>query len=177
MQIRPFEDEDTDGVRQLLDAAFGGVTESRIVRALRAADADVLELVAVDHGRVVGEIMFSPVTGRTAAGTEIYGIGLGPVAVAADVRERGIASALIEHGLTYLRQLGVPFCVLLGEPGFYQRFGFEPARTTHWFWDADPEAKYGDAFQLLSLSQSPLDVTHVTIAYHAAFAPEEGAAD
>lgn len=172
MQIRPFEDDDTDGVRHLLDAAFDGVEESRIVRALRAADADVLELVAVDHGRVVGEIMFSPVIGQTVAGTEIYGIGLGPVAVAEDVRQRGIASALIEHGLTYLRQLGVPFCVLLGEPGFYKRFGFEPARARHWFWEADPDAKYGDAFQLLSLSDSPLDVSNVTISYHAAFAPE-----
>lgn len=174
MQIRPFEDEDTDGVRQLLDAAFDGVTESQIVRALRAADADVLELVAVDHGRVVGEIMFSPVTGQTASGTEVYGIGLGPVAVAEDARLRGIASALIEHGLTYLRQLGVPFCVLLGEPKFYARFGFSPARASQWFWDADPDAKYGDAFQILSLSGSPMDLANVTISYHAAFTPDEG---
>lgn len=173
MQIRAFDEDETDGVRQLLDAAFDGVAESRIVRALRAADADTLELIAEDHGRIVGEIMFSPVTGRTASGTELYGIGLGPVAVAPDVQKRGIGSALIEHGLEYLKKLGVPFCVLLGDPAYYKRFGFTPARNINWFWEADPEAKYGDAFQLLSLSGAPIDVTGVTISYHAAFAAGE----
>ena len=135
MQIRPFDEDDTDGVRQLLDAAFGGVTESRIVRTLRAADADSLELIAEDHGRIVGEIIFSPVTGRTASGTELFGIGLGPVAVEPEFHKRGIGSALIEHGLDYMRKLGAPFCVLLGDPAYYARFGFEPAWAHGWFWD------------------------------------------
>jgi putative acetyltransferase len=37
---------------------------------------------------------------------------------------KGIGRALIEAGLLTLRELGAEGCVLLGNPKFYERFGF-----------------------------------------------------
>lgn len=139
MQLRAFEADDEAGVDALLKAAFPGPGEARLVTALRAADADTLELVAVDHGSVVGSIMFSPVTARPGSGDDdLFGVGLGPVAVVPEHQARGIGVALIEAGLTYLTTLGVPWCVLLGDPDYYKRFDFVPAATWNWSWAGDP---------------------------------------
>ena len=104
MQIRPFEPADTEAVRRMLDTAFGRETEHLIVTALRAADADTLELVADSDGQIVGGIMFSPATGRTADGEEVFGLALGPVAVLPDFERRGIGSALLRRGIAELER-------------------------------------------------------------------------
>lgn len=40
---------------------------------------------------------------------------------------QGIGSQLVRHGLAYLHRSGCPFVIVLGHPGYYPRFGFEPA--------------------------------------------------
>lgn len=169
MQIRPFEPADTEAVRRMLDTAFGRETEHLIVTALRAADADTLELVADSDGQIVGGIMFSPATGRTADGEEVFGLALGPVAVLPDFERRGIGSALIESGLAFIRQLGVPFCMLLGSPDFYQRFDFRPASVHGWRWEGDSGGQAGDAFQLCVFNAEALPDVAVEACFHPAF--------
>ena len=96
-------------------------TEADIVERLRAGDALALSLVAEDQDRIVGHIAFSPVT----IDDERRGwFGLAPVAVLPDHQGKGIGVALIEAGLAQLRATGARGCVLLGEPAYYQRFGF-----------------------------------------------------
>lgn len=51
-------------------------------------------------------------------------LGLGPVSVAPDLQGRGIGSALIQEGLSQVRASGAKGCVVLGDPGYYLRFGF-----------------------------------------------------
>lgn len=169
MQVRPFEPDDAEAVRNLLKTAFKGDAEVRIAEALRADGADTLELVAEIDGRIVGEILFSPVTGQLATGDEVYGIGLGPVAVLPEFERQGIASLLIENGLAFVGQLGAPFCILLGAPEFYHRFGFQPGRSLKWCWEKDPDFNFGDAFQVLPLGEAPLPAGPVVTAYHTAF--------
>ncbi|WP_300532320.1 N-acetyltransferase [Maricaulis sp.] len=169
MQIRPFDADDTAAVSHVLDAAFGRSVERQIVIALRAADADTLELVAELDGRVIGEIMFSPASGHTAAGEEVFGLALGPVAVLPEFAKRGIGSALIEAGLGFIRQLGVPFCILLADPDFYQRFGFQPASRNQWIWDGDTEGKFTEAFQIRVFQPDALPDMQVTASFHPAF--------
>lgn len=170
MQIRSCDPGDHAGVDALLKAAFPAPDEARLVVTLRAADADTLELVAEDHGRIAGEVMFSPVTAIAANGSQSYGIGLGPVAVLPEQQRRGIGSALIEAGLDYLRTLGVPWCVVLGDPGYYARFGFVPAADRGWTCAADPEGKYENAFQLLVLGGGePAAAGPSRLHYHPAF--------
>ena len=42
-------------------------------------------------------------------------------------QDRGIGTALVEAGLVELRALGALGCVLVGDPGYYGRFGFHAA--------------------------------------------------
>ena len=72
----------------------------------------------------------------------------------------GIGSRLIEAGLTQLQTLSAHGCVVLGEPEYYQRFGFkaEPSLVL-----ADVPAEY---FMALSFHG---DIPSGNVAYHAAF--------
>jgi putative acetyltransferase len=120
--VRDEQPADLTAIRAVNDAAFDQPLEGRIVDALRAHGAVRLSLVAEVEGRVVGHILFSPVT---SAGAE--GLGLGPMAVTPDWQRRGVGGALIEAALVRLRAAGCPFVVVLGHHEYYTRFGFVPA--------------------------------------------------
>lgn len=96
-------------------------TEQYIIDALRAAGALTVSLVAEVEGKVAGHVAFSPVTVSDGA-TAWY--GLGPVSVLPDYQRQGIGKVLIEKGLARLKILGAKGCVLVGDPGYYRRFGF-----------------------------------------------------
>jgi putative acetyltransferase len=70
---------------------------------LRAAGALTISLVAEIDGQVVGHIAFSPVTVSDGA-TGWY--GLGPVSVLPDYQKQGIEKALINEGLSSLKDMG-----------------------------------------------------------------------
>lgn len=97
-------------------------TEAFIVDALRNAGALTLSLVAEDAGVLVGHVGLSPVT--VADGSTGW-YGLGPVSVLPSHQGRGIGSALVRDALARLRAMGASGCVLVGEPAYYGRFGFE----------------------------------------------------
>lgn len=125
--IRREEPHDIAAIRALAAAAFAGVrhsdgSEPRVIDALRAAGELALSLVAEEDGQMVGHVAFSPVA---ISDGSMNWFGLGPVSVAPRCQRRGIGSALIERGIADLREAGARGVVLLGEPGYYCRFGFE----------------------------------------------------
>ncbi|MBN2117608.1 MAG: N-acetyltransferase [Anaerolineales bacterium] len=126
-KIRKEEAKDIAQVQAILRAAFPTDEESRLVEALRANGKAVISLVAVRVEHVLGHILFSPVS--TTPPGEAKGIGLAPVAVHPDVQSQGIGSRLIRTGLRLCEELGYDYCVVLGDPKYYQRFGFEKAST------------------------------------------------
>ena len=148
MQIRPADTGDHAGIDALLRAAFPTDAEARLVTALRAADADSLELISEDHGEIIGMVMFSPVEAKGAGKPPVIGLGLAPLAVTETRRGQGIGSALVETALDFLTALSPPVFAVLGDPKYYARFGFEPASHHGWRWDADVEDSVGDAFQI-----------------------------
>ncbi|CAM3681339.1 GNAT family N-acetyltransferase [Parendozoicomonas haliclonae] len=96
-------------------------TEHLIVNRLRESGNLTLSLIAEDETGVVGHIAFSPVA---IAGKSSKWLGLGPVSVIPNRQKEGIGSQLINEGLAQLKEAGVEGIVLLGEPDYYQRFGF-----------------------------------------------------
>lgn len=160
--IRPERPADMLIIRQLTDAAFKGAdyssgTEGAIIGALRAADALSVSLVATIDEAVVGHVAFSAVT---IDGADIGWFGLGPVSVQPDLQAKGIGGALIREGLKRLRSAGAKGCIVLGDPTYYRRFGFEhdPALT----YDGAPP----EYFMRLSLDGSKVSGA---AAYHPAF--------
>jgi putative acetyltransferase len=125
--IRNETPDDIDAITEVTIAAFKTLpisqhTEQFIIEALRAAKALTVSLVAEVDNRVIGHIAFSPVT--LSDGTPNW-YGLGPVSVLPEYQQRGIGKALIEEGLSRLKDLKAQGCCLVGHPEYYKQFGFE----------------------------------------------------
>lgn len=126
MIIRNEKTSDSEAIAEVTIAAFadcphGNHTEQFIISALRTAGALAVSLVAETEGRVVGHIAFSPVT---VAGRSCGWYGLGPISVWPEHQKQGIGKALVQEGLRLLKAAGAKGCVLVGEPAYYERFGF-----------------------------------------------------
>jgi putative acetyltransferase len=97
-------------------------TEQLIIEALRTANALTVSLVAELEGTVIGHIAFSPVT--ISDGTPNW-YALGPVSVLPEHQRKGVGKALIQEGLSRLRDMNAQGCCLVGHPDYYRQFGFE----------------------------------------------------
>jgi len=95
--------------------------EAEIVAGLRR-DGDLsVSLLAEEGALVIGHAAWSPVAITDGASRWF---GLGPVSVLPVRQRAGIGSALMRAGLERLREAGAMGCVVLGDPGYYGRFGF-----------------------------------------------------
>ncbi|UAB71000.1 N-acetyltransferase [Vibrio sp. SCSIO 43132] len=152
MLIRTEAPADILPIQQLIKQAFPTHAEAELVSRLMENGQRTLSLVACsDEGEVVGYILFSPVT---LDQQDFNWQGLAPLAVKEEYRGQGIASELIKEGLSSLAELGYPVCVVLGEPEFYGRFGFESAAK--YGMDTQWELPEG-AFQIQELREGELD--------------------
>jgi putative acetyltransferase len=127
MIIRKETPSDVEAITHVTIAAFKTLpisnhTEQFIIKALRAAGALTLSLVAEIDGRIVGHIAFSPVV--ISDGTKDW-YGLGPVSVLPEYQKQGIGKSLINEGLSLLKELGGGGCAVVGDPNYYKRFGFK----------------------------------------------------
>jgi len=166
--IRNEKPGDADAISRIIRAAFANDahsshTEEYIVAALRKALQLSVSLVALEGERVVGHVAISPVSiSSLLAPSGIPGwYGLGPIAVSPERQGQGIGSALMRASLAALQQQGACGCVVLGEPGYYARFGFTACPQL--VLPGVPQ-KY---FQALSFAG---DVPEGEVAYHSAFA-------
>lgn len=127
MRVRTERAGDIDAIRTLTEAAFRTAphadgTEHLIIDRLRTAGALTLSLVAEADGAVVGHVAFSPVS--VSDGSPDW-YGLGPISVEPARQGEGIGGVLVREGLERLKALGAAGCVLLGDPAYYGRFGFQ----------------------------------------------------
>jgi putative acetyltransferase len=141
--IRGEAPTDRAAIHAVHAASFPTTYEADLVDALRLAGRLAISLVAAVRDDVVGHVAFSPV-GMPGA---MDGVGLAPVAVLPAFRRRGIAAQLIRDGLAECARRDHGFVVVLGDPRYYGRFGFTPARAFR----LRDEYEGGDAFQALEL--------------------------
>ena len=128
VRVRSEAAADRAGVRRVNELAFGGADEADLVEALHRDGLVLSSLVAEIDGAVEGHVLFSRMWVDVAAGGRLDAVCLAPVAVTPSHQRRGIGSLLIGRGLDEMRQLGERLVIVVGHPGYYPRFGFEPAR-------------------------------------------------
>lgn len=127
-QIRLEGPGDVPEIRDLLEACFPGFGEADLVDTLRSDGDIVLSLAAEDENVVVGYIAFSRLfvegdDGRASA------VALAPLAVYPEYQQQGIATRLIRDGHACLAAMGEKLSVVVGEPGYYTRFGYSHRRA------------------------------------------------
>ena len=124
--IRPEQPGDFDTVRALLLASFGRDAEARLVDRLRASGKIASALVAEEKERILGHVVFSRIV-ASAEGGEVSALALAPLAVVPAFQRLGFGSALVSAGLEWCRLQRHSRVLVLGDPVYYARFGFEPA--------------------------------------------------
>ena len=161
--VRPERDGDEAGIAWVIKSAFAaaehsGGNEAEIVCRLRdERELEASYVAATPAGEIVGHVAFSPVL---IDGVDCGWYGLGPLAVLPDWQRRGIGAALVEAGLERLRRIDAAGCVVLGDPAYYARFGFEHDRALTYL---GPPPEY---FQRLVLDGPP---SVGQVSYSAAF--------
>ena len=91
IEIRNEQSGDQDDVRRVNLAAFENGPEATVVDKLRQSGTSYHSFVAVEHGEIVGHILFTPVA---LDGREVVGAGLAPLAVS-PTSGRQVQSALL----------------------------------------------------------------------------------
>lgn len=162
IRIREAGRADKRAIHAVVSAAFGQPVEADLVEQLRGCGALVVDYVAEDAaGKVVGHAAASRVTGA-GTGHRLAITCLAPVSVQPHLQRRGIGSKLIKQVIDDLAAKGEDLILVLGDPAYYPRFGFDAglARLV--------KAPYaGDAFMALALTEAgrtdlPVEVTFAT---------------
>jgi putative acetyltransferase len=157
LKVRAEVPGDALAIRALLLQAFPTPAEADLVERLRTDGDAIFSLVASEGDRLIGHAIFSRMQMPARS------LGLGPVAVAAERRQTGVAEALIREGLQRARQQCWRAVFVLGGD-YYRRFGFDPTLA------AGFTTKYAGP-HLMALALDPQWVSsqqHLT--YAAAFA-------
>lgn len=164
--IRKETPDDIPAIRRIHLEAFDYPYEANLVDALREEGAHVLSMVADRGGRILGHILYSPVSLVSETGSLIVA-GLAPMAVYPRMQRTGIGKRLIRESLAALREESVPAVVLLGHPEYYPKFGFQPASRFGITYDFKvPD----NAFMALELEEGALTHHGGGVAkYHPAF--------
>ncbi|MDP1908468.1 MAG: N-acetyltransferase, partial [Hyphomicrobium sp.] len=116
-----------DAREALLDTAFGETRYRKSSERLREdrLPAEGLAFIASEGKRVIGTARLWNI----ACGNDQPALLLGPVAVAEDCRSRGLGGALVRRAIQTARKLGYGAVILVGDPEYYNRFGFSGEKT------------------------------------------------
>lgn len=165
IEVRSERPGDAPSVHRITAQAFlhaphAGHTEQFIVDALRRAGSLTISQVAEANGALIGHVAISPVT--VSSGT-LGWFGLGPISVLPEYQGRGVGSKLMKSALSALAAMGASGCVVLGDPGYYGRFGFRVVEGL--FYPGAPV----EFFQALSFGDA---FPQGAVSYHEAFSAE-----
>ena len=190
MEIRPERDSDAEAILAVTRAAFApeGEAEVALVDLLRSRGKAVISLVATEgvateglategvatgvatketatgDDRVVGHVLFTKVTVEPDDGGRRL-LGMAPLSVDPSHQGRGIGSGLVKRGLEDCRSAGCDAVVVLGEPDYYGRFGFEKASA----YGLANEYGVDDPFMVVPLRPGALDGLSGTARYEPEF--------
>jgi len=156
MKIQKVTDDHRPKVYALLQRAFPGSTyETLLMQKLHENDKILHEWVCLHVNKAIAYIAFS----NAYHGRELCGLHLAPMAVAPDFQRQGVGTELLNFALRQEPIKSQPLFVL-GEPGYYRRFGFQPCQLPICPFDTD-NAHF--------LSMRSLETTRFEIGYEPEF--------
>ena len=127
---------DIGSIEKLLDQAFAPSRfESSLVKGLVLNGRNIHHWLLEQDRQLLAYVCYSQAYRR---GTEPIGWHLAPVAVRPEWQRKGHGSELIRHTLAQFPISGRPVFVL-GDPGYYARFGFSRIREPHCPYDLSNE--------------------------------------
>ena len=145
--IRPERSEDHQAIHDVTQRAFARMpyadgNEQELISRLRDAGVLALSLVADHDGHIIGQVTITP---AEAADGSLGWYALGPVAVEPAFKHQGIGSAMISSAIDWMKTQVAAGCILIGNPAYYGRFGFQP------FPQLAPADQPAQFFQILPL--------------------------
>ena len=123
IDVRESLPADQPSIEALYPDAFPDEDLLPLVRELLREESLVLSLVGIVDESLSGHGMF---TTCSLVGRPDKVALFGPLAVAPARQRQGVGSAIVRGGLQRLEKAGFTQVYLLGDPGYYGRFGFVP---------------------------------------------------
>ena len=125
--IRQEKIADFDAREHLLDRAYGPSRFTKTSQCLREdrLPAAGLSFVATEKGQIIGSVRLWNV----GAGPAKASLLLGPLAVAPEHRSNGVGGKLMKQAIATARMRGHGAILLVGDAGYYERFGFSTQKT------------------------------------------------
>jgi predicted N-acetyltransferase YhbS len=136
-------------IDELLTRAFNGALRDKPANRLRRHQQPLVKLCfAVHHRqRLIASVRIWPL----AVAQRWPALLLGPFAVDPDLQGRGLGCRLMWHTLAAAERDGHELTFLIGDHGYYRRFGFEPAGAKNFDVDLPPR----DSARLLCAELRP----------------------
>lgn len=86
-----------------------------------------LDLVAEFDRQLIGHIMFTKTVVSQPDGSKVDTLMVAPLSVLLEYRSMGVGSTLMKEGFRIAKAMGYQTAFLLGDPNYYQRFGYKPS--------------------------------------------------
>jgi putative acetyltransferase len=162
ISVRPERLEDFPAIHNLTQRAFAPMPysagdEQEVIERLRTRGGLAVSLVAELGSKIAGHVAFSPAIAKDGS---LGWFALGPISVEPALQRQGIGKAMIAVVLARLRAIDAAGCILVGDPAYYQRFGFRP------FPHLAPDTEPAEFFMILPMAAAE---PNAKIAFHTAF--------
>lgn len=116
--VRNSDENDFTQIATIHHNAFGREDEAGLALELIQSNTPTLSLVADCDGVVIGHILLSDIS------APLRSMILAPLAVESKFRELQVGSTLVRNALVSAEKLGIEAIFVLGDPLYYERFGF-----------------------------------------------------
>lgn len=133
--VRPITEADYSTVYNLIKTAFetaehrDGDEQDYAVNLRNGANyIPGLDLVAELDGKLIGHIMFTNTYVTKPDGSKYPTLLVAPLATLLEYRGMGVGAALMKEGFRIALAMGYESAFLIGDPNYYQRFGYQLSR-------------------------------------------------
>lgn len=133
VEILPERPQDAAAIEALVMKAFGPGRFAKTAERVREQSAICAGFTVFDGDTLIGTVrLWSILSGQAKAAF------LGPIAVDGSKRSSGMGGHLVRKCIEATKELGLDGVLLIGDPAYFQRFGFVAAPKAVFSGPVDP---------------------------------------